>query len=231
MQSLIQVAGIKDRREAQMLLKSGVDWLGFPFRLPVHKEDISEAGAATVIASLEPPHAGVLITYLADPLEIIRLCQKLGTDKIQLHGEISLSQLHKLKEIAPQLFVIKSLIVKPGNLAHLESLVKQLGSLVDAFITDTHDPLTGADGATGKTHDWSISRRLVEISSRPLILAGGLNPRNVRSAILQVRPAGVDVHTGIEDASGRKDARKVAAFVAEARAAFALTGSSGWASR
>lgn len=205
-----------------MLLDLGVDWLGFPFRLPVHKEDISEADAAAIIASLEPPHAGVLITYLVDPYEIIRLCQTLGTGKVQLHGEIALSQLHKLREIAPQLFVIKSLIVKPGNFAHLESQVKQLGSLVDAFITDTHDPLTGADGATGKTHDWNISRRLAVISSRPLILAGGLNSGNVRSAILQVRPAGVDAHTGIEDAAGCKDARKAAAFVAEARAAFAL---------
>lgn len=231
MQNLIQVAGIKDRREAQMLLRIGVDWLGFPFRLPVHKEDISEAAAAAIIASLEPPHAGVLITYLADPREILQLCQKLGTGKVQLHGEIALSQLHQLKEIAPQLFVIKSLIVKPGNFAHLRSQVKQFGSLVDAFITDTHDPRTGADGATGKTHDWSVSRRLVAISSRPIILAGGLNPANVRSAILQVRPAGVDVHTGVEDASGRKDAGKAAAFVAEARAAFTLAGSSGWASR
>lgn len=231
MQNLIQVAGIKDCREAQMLVNLGVDWLGFPFRLPVHQEDISEAEAAAIIASLKPPHAGVLITYLSDPFEILRLCQTLGTGKVQLHGEIALSQLHKLREIAPQLFVIKSLIVKPGNFTHLESQVKQFASLVDAFITDTHDPLTGANGATGRTHDWRISRRLVEISTRPLILAGGLNAANLRSAILQVRPAGVDVHTGVEDASGRKSARKVAAFVAEARAAFALAEPSRGASR
>jgi phosphoribosylanthranilate isomerase len=60
----------------------------------------------------------------------------------------------------------------------------------------------------------------VELSPRPVILAGGLTPANVREAIAAVRPAGVDVHTGVEDASGRKDLAKVLAFVAEARAGF-----------
>jgi phosphoribosylanthranilate isomerase len=53
-----------------------------------------------------------------------------------------------------------------------------------------------------------------------VILAGGLNPQNVRRAILQVRPAGVDAHTGVENAAGRKDPAKVEKFVFEARAGF-----------
>lgn len=88
------------------------------------------------------------------------------------------------------------------------------------FITDTFAPETGASGATGRTHDWLVSRRLVTLSERPVILAGGLTPGNVRRAILEVQPAGVDVHTGVEDTSGRKSGEKVTAFVAEARAGF-----------
>jgi hypothetical protein len=53
-----------------------------------------------------------------------------------------------------------------------------------------------ASGATGKTHDWRVSRRLVEVADKPVILAGGLNPENVKRAILEVRPAGVDSHSG-----------------------------------
>jgi len=94
---------------------------------------------------------------------------------------------------------------------------------VDAFLTDTFDPQSGRSGATGKIHDWEVSRRLAEISPRPLILAGGLNPGNVREAIRRVQPAGVDAHTGLEGPAGRKDAARVAAFVAEARAGFAET--------
>jgi phosphoribosylanthranilate isomerase len=93
---------------------------------------------------------------------------------------------------------------------------------VDAYITDTFDPETGASGATGKTHDWRVSRRVVGQSPRPVILAGGLTPANVRDAILAVRPAGVDAHTGLEDASGRKSGEKVKKFVGGAREAFRL---------
>ena len=91
---------------------------------------------------------------------------------------------------------------------------------MDAFITDSFDPDTGAIGATGKVHDWQVSARLVDLSPRPVILAGGLNPDNVRNAIIQVRPAGVDVHTGIEGSDGRKRRDLVERFVAEAQAGF-----------
>jgi phosphoribosylanthranilate isomerase len=65
-----------------------------------------------------------------------------------------------------------------------------------------------------------LSAQLVRQSPRPVILAGGLHPENVRDAILPVRPAGVDAHTGLEDASGRKNEPRVRKFVAEAQAAF-----------
>jgi len=86
---------------------------------------------------------------------------------------------------------------------------------------DTYDAATGRHGATGKTHDWSVSRRLVELSPKPVVLAGGLNPGNVRAAIAAVQPAGVDVHTGIERPDGRKRRDLTEHFVAEARAGFA----------
>jgi phosphoribosylanthranilate isomerase len=139
---------------------------------------------------------------------------------VQLHGGISIAEIVKLKSLDPDLTVIKSLIVEDNNLAELESSVAAFGPHCDAFITDTYDPATGACGATGKTHDWDISRRLVDLSLRPVILAGGLNPENVRKAIAHVRPAGVDAHTGVEGPDGRKDVALVRAFVREARAAF-----------
>jgi phosphoribosylanthranilate isomerase len=60
----------------------------------------------------------------------------------------------------------------------------------------------------------------VELSNRPVILAGGLTPENVKSAILAVRPAGVDSHTGVEDSTGRKSREMVQKFVSEALEAF-----------
>jgi phosphoribosylanthranilate isomerase len=110
--------------------------------------------------------------------------------------------------------------VGSNNLAELECSVARFSVHCDAFITDTYDPATDACGATGKVHDWNISRRLVDISPKPVMLAGGLNPDNVRQAIAHVRPAGVDAHTGVEGSDGRKDAILVRAFVREALAAF-----------
>src|SRR5262249_17245928 len=122
----------------------------------------------------------------------------------------------------PSLGIIKSLVVGERPIEQLHEVVDRTAPYVDAYITDTFDPHTGATGATGKTHDWSLSRQLVLESPRPVILAGGLHEQNVRAAILEVRPAGVDSHTGLEDAFGRKSGAKVRQFVAEAQAAFRI---------
>ncbi len=220
--NLIQIAGIVDQAEAEMLQRCGVTYLGFPLRLPVHREDISEKNATRIIRRLHPPVFGVLITYQDDGREIAEFCASLGVSVLQLHGDIGIEELAKLKEMAPGLLTIKSLVVGLHTQDALESMVARYSGHVDAFITDTYDPATGASGATGKIHDWSISRRLVEMSDRPVILAGGLDADNVRRAVIEVRPAGVDSHTGVEEGSGRKSRRKVKKFIAEAEAGFRL---------
>ena len=217
---MIQVAGIRDLAEARMLVTAGVTHLGFPLRLAVHREDLSDSEAVAVIACMKPPVEPVLITYLHEAGPVARLCRRLGVQIVQLHGDISIEELSRLRSSVPGLAVIKSLIVKGNNREELIAAVSLYQPLVDAFITDTWDPETGACGATGRVHDWTISRLLVDCSPKPLILAGGLGPENVRQAILEVRPAGVDVHTGVEGPDGRKDERLVRAFVTEARTAF-----------
>jgi phosphoribosylanthranilate isomerase len=220
MQGVIQIAGVANRAEAMMLVEAGVHQIGFPLGLPVHKEDISAEDTAEIIRLLKPPASAVLITYLNRAEEILDISKKIGVNKVQLHGRIAVAEIVRLKSLAPDLTVIKSLIVKGNNLAELETSVAGFSFHCDAFITDTYDPATGASGGTGKVHDWDISRRLCDVSPRPVMLAGGLNPENVRKAIAYVRPAGVDAHTGVEGSDGRKDAVLVRAFVREALAAF-----------
>ena len=220
---LIQVAGICDAAEAALVQECGVRYLGFPLRLPVNREDLTEAEAAAIIRSLQTPVRGVLITYLDQAEAVIAFCRALDARMVQLHGDISTRELARLRQLDTGLTIIKSLVVGRHPMPVLEALVTELGPLVDGFLTDTYAPDTGAAGATGRTHDWAMSRRLVELSVRPVILAGGLTPANVRQAISTVRPAGVDVHTGVEDASGRKDRATLQAFVAEASEAFGET--------
>lgn len=222
MKNLIQVAGIIDKEEAAMLMNAGVDYLGFPLRLPVNKEDSTEEEAAEIIKIIQPPYKAVLITYLNDAEEIINFCRKLNVGVVQLHGKICKEELMKLKKLAPNLEVIKSLVVAANNYKELETMVYELSDWTDAFITDTFDPVTGAEGATGKTHDWSISKNLVMLSPKPVIIAGGLNPSNVKQAILEIKPAGVDVHTGVELSNGRKGTELVKSFIAESIKGFEL---------
>jgi phosphoribosylanthranilate isomerase len=220
MKTIVQVAGIIDSTEAKMLMDLGVEYLGFPLRLPVNKEDLSEEEAAEVIKKINSPHKAVLITYLDNADEIIEFCDKLNVKVVQLHGKIEIEQLKLLKTLRSDIEVIKSLVVHGNNFSELESIINTLSPWIDLYITDTYDASTGASGATGKTHDWNISRMLIEISPKPVIIAGGLNPSNVREAILATNPAGVDVHTGIESANGRKDRDLTLKFITESREAF-----------
>lgn len=205
-----------------MLADCGVHCVGLPLRLPVNKEDVTEDQARDIIRTMRDTILPVCITYLSTAEEIALFCQELTVSHIQLHGNISLKELQKLSHIAPSLYVIKSLVVRTdgSNRDTLLNTVKDIAPFVDAFITDTHNPKTGADGATGMTHDWSISAELVQESPCPVILAGGLTPENVADAITTVRPAGVDAHTGVEDSSGRKNKTLVCKFVQEAEKGF-----------
>lgn len=218
---VVQVAGIIDAAEADMIIKEGADWIGSALRLPSGKDDISEQDAAAIFKALPEPHAGVLISYLTDAEQISDFCHDLGVIGVQIHGDIATGELAKLRDIRPDLIILKSLVVKQGNAEELLRLVDDTHPFVDMYITDTFDPKTGAKGATGLTHDWSVSAQLVRRSPKPLMMAGGLSPENVYDAIRTVKPAAVDAHSLLEGPDGRKDRAKVATFVAEARRAFA----------
>ncbi|CAM2006480.1 phosphoribosylanthranilate isomerase [Acanthopleuribacter pedis] len=217
---MIQIAGVIDASEAAALVAAGVTYLGFPLRLAVHQPDCSEAEAARMIAGLPAGVHGVVITYLDQAEAILAFLDELGADAVQLHGPIQPIQLQRLREARPNLFIIKSLVIRRDNVSELLQQVQECALWVDAFITDTYDAASGASGATGKTHDWGVSRTLVTASPKPVILAGGLHPANVAEAIRQVRPAGVDVHTGVEAADGRKAMDKVTRFLGAARRAY-----------
>jgi phosphoribosylanthranilate isomerase len=221
MKNLIQIAGVLDQAEADLLISCGATQLGFPLRLPVHREDLTEAEAARIIQSLPGHVNGILITYLSEAPEIASLCRELGTSTVQLHGDISPAAMAELKSIAPDISIFKSLIVRTDNPADLLKMSGMYEPFTDAFILDSYDSATGACGATGRTHDWTISRAVAEAARRPVILAGGLSPRNVLEAVKTVKPAGVDVHTGVENKHGRKDRRLVEAFISEAQEGFA----------
>ncbi|HKJ16971.1 MAG TPA: phosphoribosylanthranilate isomerase [Xanthomonadales bacterium] len=212
----IQIAGVIDQADAERIIESGADMLGFPLGLKDGREDLGVEEAAKIVERTSSRVTSVCITYLDNAAEIAALCNQLGARWVQLHGPVELSQIEHLKAIDPDLGIIKSLIVRPDFENALLSEVKKFEPIVDAFITDTYDPETGRTGATGKTHDWAVSRKLVRLTEVPVILAGGLTPDNVSQAIDQVRPFAVDVHTGVENIDGFKSRKLVEEFVRSA---------------
>jgi hypothetical protein len=91
--------------------------------------------------------------------------------------------------------------------------VRSFESIVDAIILDTINLEEDRVGGTGMIHDWSLSAKIVQETSLPVILAGGLNPKNVADAIKLVKPYAVDVNSGVKNYEGFKDLQKVTDFV------------------
>lgn len=213
---LIQVAGVRDAADARAIVAAGVDWIGFPFGLDHHAEDLPLAEAAGIVQALPAGVRPVLITYVSEPAAVIALAESLGVTAVQLHGPMEPSAAARLRQLRPAWLLMKSIVVGRDDVASAAGFAP----FVDAFLTDTYDPATGASGATGLTHDWSLSAALARQLARPLVLAGGLNPANVAAGIRAVGPWGVDVHTGVEDATGAKCPQRLARFVAAARRAW-----------
>jgi phosphoribosylanthranilate isomerase len=211
----VQIAGVSSLEEALECERTGVDALGFTVRLPSGVHDgLTEAKARGIIAALPPFVSSVAITYVDNAREAVELCRYLGAGVLQLHGEFPAAELPLVKAGLPHLKLVRAVHVTGREAA---AKARSLERHVDAIILDTYDAASGRGGATGKTHDWSLGREIVQRSRVPIILAGGLTPDNVVEAIRVVRPWAVDVHTGIENPDGSRSFEKIRAFVERAK--------------
>ncbi|MCX7924898.1 MAG: phosphoribosylanthranilate isomerase, partial [Fimbriimonadales bacterium] len=96
-------------------------------------------------------------------------------------------------------------------------MMQEWSPYAERFVLDTYHP--HQLGGTGATHDWQRAAALCAQAPKPVLLAGGLTPDNVAEAVRTVRPAGVDVSSGVEAQPGRKDPQKLKAFIRNAKSA------------
>jgi phosphoribosylanthranilate isomerase len=211
----VQIAGVSTLDEALAAEQAGADALGFTVRLPTGVHDgLTEAVARGIIAALPPFIASVAITYVDTARAAVDLCRYLGVSALQLHGPFPTQELPLIRAALPHLKLIRAVhVTGPQAPAQARALERR----VDALILDTYDPVCDRHGATGKTHDWAISRQIVDQVRTRVILAGGLTPDNIAEAVRAVRPWAVDVHTGVEDADGRRNFDKLRAFIERAK--------------
>ena len=214
----IKVCGITTPDDARAAADAGVDCIGLNF-FPGSTRFVTPAVAETVVAALPTGMVKVGLFVDTPPAEVVALVNQLGLDLAQLHGSESPDSLAALRGIG----VIRA-FASSTPLEELYDYLNEcaaLGAMPWLTLLDAPAPASGPPGGTGQLADQSLARRYREtVSVPPLVLAGGLTHANVAEAIRRVRPAAVDVASGVESAPGKKDARLMASFVRAARAAF-----------
>ena len=215
----VQVAGVSSLEEALFCASVGVDALGFTLALPSGPHDgLTPLKARHIVDQLPRSVIPILITYLDSADDASSLARYIHAQTIQFHGGISQNQLSLFRFLCPDVKTIGRVsVIDDSSIDQAKQFDPQFW---DAIILDSFDPNTGKKGATGLVHNWEISAQIVRISSVPVILAGGLTPSNVSQAISQVRPAGVDAHTGLEDEYGNRIFPKIRSFTIRALKAF-----------
>jgi phosphoribosylanthranilate isomerase len=208
--------------EARSISRIGVHHIGilvgngeFPRELPVK-------AAATVAAGILPSSKFSALFLTADISLIEKWARELQPAIVHLGAApelLSPENTETLKGKLPGMLVMRSIPVV-GE-ASIE-IASSYDGIADFLLLDSHRASDRQIGALGVAHDWTISRRIVELVLTPVILAGGLGPDNVGVAIRAVRPAGVDSKTKTDqDGSHAKDLDRVRRFHEAARAAFA----------
>ena len=198
----VKVCGTTRLKDALLAVACGADAIGFIF----YKKSPRYVTLKTAkeICSKLPPfvhRVGVFVNETAEAINLI--ADRCGLDTVQLHGDESPAFCKKIKHR-----VIKAVRIKDsGSLGGLSQYTVD-GYLLDTFKEDQW-------GGTGKVFDWTLAQRAKRYG--PVIIAGGLNPRNVKEAIRQVQPYGVDVSSGVEQSPGKKDPKKLKAFLKAVR--------------
>jgi phosphoribosylanthranilate isomerase len=212
----VKICSITNREDALAAIGFGADALGFLVGQvhPTKSVFISADMAGQIVAGLPPFCSTVLVTHLARPAEVVRVAEAARVTTVQLHGNTTPSEAEEIRKRLPNVKVYKAVHVTEGISL---SEVHQFAGKVDGIILDTAIKETGQIGGTGKTHDWKVSRAIVQSVEMPVILAGGLTPENVREAIRLVQPYAVDVNSGVSNPDGSKDHVKLKRFIAEAK--------------
>ncbi|PCN50365.1 N-(5'-phosphoribosyl)anthranilate isomerase [Candidatus Geothermarchaeota archaeon ex4572_27] len=208
---LVKVCGVRDLDELKASQSADLIGVVVKSRSP---KSVSMSRAKELIESSPRPVALVSdTTSFRDWLEVLQA----KPHAIQVHSPISPDEFNRLRRLFRGT-LIKSFIVPP-TVADPEAEASRLARLMELYDADYY--LIDSGSASGRQHDLRVSRLLAP--RYPIIVAGGLNPDNVRFVVRYVRPAGVDASSGLERL-GRKDPEKVAKFVEEAKRAAAVEG-------
>jgi phosphoribosylanthranilate isomerase len=199
MTTRIKICGMTRPEDALMAAQAGAHALGLVFYEPSPRA-VGVEQAARIIEVIPPLVSRVGLFVNADPGYIAEVLSALPLDYLQFHGQETVQDCERFAHPYFKVLHMRE---------HLDLVqCANIYASASALLVDSYVP--GIPGGTGQSFDWS---RLNVPLSLPLILSGGLTPRNVGQAVAQVRPFAVDVSSGVESAPGVKDAQLVSEFI------------------
>lgn len=217
---ITQIYEAQNFDEAKNLVEVGVDNIGVLVGEGEYPREFSPEQAKEILRGVTKQAKKVVLSLSKNLKDIIEIINKTNPDILHLGTapeSLSPDDIQTLKKQFPNLKVMRSIPVK--NEGSIE-LAKQYDGVADYLLLDTQKKGDTQVGATGETHNWSVSKKIVESVTIPVILAGGLGPDNVAEAVSQVKPFGVDSKTKTDKAGGHeKDIEKVREFVRIAKTA------------
>lgn len=197
----LKVCCIRDIDEARLAIRAGASLLGLVSAMPSGPGPIPDELIAAVAAEVPPGVTTVLLTCAPDARAIAAQHRRCRTSAIQIVDALPAVDLRELREALPGIGLIQVIHVR-GPESIDEALA--IAPFADALLLDSGNPSAAIKelGGTGRVHDWSISRAIVERSPRPVYLAGGLRAENVAEAAREVAPFGFDVCSGVREGGG-----------------------------
>jgi phosphoribosylanthranilate isomerase len=195
-QPIVKICCIQNEQEARLALKHGATALGLVSEMPSGPGIIPIEQIRGVAEYISDSAMSVLLTSNQDANIIIEQIRFSGVNTVQIVDEVSSATYSLIRQECPAVNIIQVIhVTDKSAIEEARSLAKH----VDALLLDSGNPALKIKqlGGTGRSHDWSISRKLCETVNVPVILAGGLNPENINVALSSVKPAGVDICSGV----------------------------------
>jgi len=208
----IKICCIANEQEAADAISFGASAVGLVGAMPSGPGPISDEDIFRIAAAVPPPVATFLLTSEQTVAGIVAHHHRTRTNTIQIVDELSDKAYGELRAALPNVKLVQVIhVVGPSSIDE----ACELAPHVDAILLDSGNPKLAVKelGGTGRRHDWKLSRRIVETCGKPVFLAGGLRPENVREAIETVQPFGLDVCSGVRT-DGRLDVEKLQSFFA-----------------
>jgi phosphoribosylanthranilate isomerase len=208
----VKICCIRSTDEAHLAIRHGASAIGLVSAMPSGPGSIDENVIADIAAMMPPPIATFLLTCLTDADAIIDQQRRCGTNTLQLVDAVALDAYPKLRRALPGICIVQVIHV------HDDESVREACAIaphVDALLLDSGNPALPVKelGGTGRVHDWTLGRRIVNECGKSVFLAGGLRADNVASTVTSVQPFGVDLCSGVRS-DDHLDETKLAAFFA-----------------